>query len=181
EKLVHVGVQHLGELADCLLAREGGEIYFVVLDLREIGEVDPDLGGDGSLAQALGLAEFPNLLAERLWHPVSPCLSSLFSIGYLQLCGNTYSSVTRKRPLARRISTRRPAASANGSPSIETVVGTVRALWTAVEEAGEAEKAKLRRDISQTVNRLKNRVESRLGKPIARARERLLFDDQDGQ
>jgi hypothetical protein len=60
-------------------------------------------------------------------------------------------------------------------------VGTVRALWTAVEEAGEAEKVKLTRDISQTVNRLKNRVESRLGKPIAAARERLLFDDQDGQ
>jgi hypothetical protein len=60
-------------------------------------------------------------------------------------------------------------------------VGTVRALWTAVEEAGEAEKVKLRRDISLTVNRLKSRLESRLGKPVAAARERLLFDDQDGQ
>lgn len=83
--------------------------------------------------------------------------------------------------MARRTSAHRPAASVNGSPSIETVVGTVRALWTAVEEAGEAEKVKLRRDISQTVNRLKSRVESRLGKPVAAARERLLFDDHDRQ
>jgi DNA repair protein RadC len=58
-------------------------------------------------------------------------------------------------------------------------VATVRAVWTAVEGAGEAEQAKLKRDITQTVNRLKSRVEGRLGKPVTRPNERLLFDVHD--
>ena len=83
--------------------------------------------------------------------------------------------------MARTNRTRHPAASANGSPTVETVVETVRAVWTAVEGAGAAEQAKLKRDITQTVNRLKNRVEGRLGKPLAPPKERLLFDQQDEQ
>ena len=44
------------------------------------------------------------------------------------------------------------------------------------------EKAKLKQDITQTVNRLKSRVESRLGKPVAAAaKEPLLFDESDEQ
>jgi hypothetical protein len=58
-------------------------------------------------------------------------------------------------------------------------VATVRAVWTAVEGAIEAEQAKFKRDITQTVNRLKSRVEGRLGKPVAPSKERLLFDVQD--
>jgi hypothetical protein len=58
-------------------------------------------------------------------------------------------------------------------------VATVRAVWTAVEGAGAAEQAKLKRDITQTVNRLKSRVEGRLGKPVTRPKERLLFDVHD--
>lgn len=73
--------------------------------------------------------------------------------------------------------TRRPAASSNGSPSVETVIATVRTLWAAVENAAESEKAKLRKDISQTVNRLKNRVEGCLVKPKIAAREPMLFDE----
>src|SRR5271157_3618623 len=37
-----------------------------------------------------------------------------------------------------------------GSPSIESVVATVRNLWTAVEGANEGETAKLKQDITQT-------------------------------
>lgn len=82
------------------------------------------------------------------------------------------------RILARTNRTRRPAESSNGSPSGESVVATVRALWTAAEGAAEAEKAQLKQDITQTVHRLKHRVEGRLGKRVAALpKERLLFDD----
>lgn len=83
--------------------------------------------------------------------------------------------------MVRTNRTRHPAASANGSPTVETVVETVRAVWTAVEGASDAEQTKLKRDITQTVNRLKNRVEGRLGKPVAPPKERSLFDGQDEQ
>lgn len=56
-------------------------------------------------------------------------------------------------------------------------MATVRAVWTAVEEAGAADQAKLKKDITQTVNRLKNRVEGCLGKSVAAPKENLLFDD----
>jgi DNA repair protein RadC len=58
-------------------------------------------------------------------------------------------------------------------------VATVRAVWTAVEGTNEAEQAKLKQDITQTVNRLKNRVEGRLGKPVTPPKERLLFDEDE--
>jgi DNA repair protein RadC len=64
-------------------------------------------------------------------------------------------------------------------PSIETVLATIRTLWNAVDVAAEADKAKLRKDITQTVNRLKNRVEDRLGRSVIRPKEPLLFDDLD--
>jgi len=60
------------------------------------------------------------------------------------------------------------------------VVAIVRTLWTAAEGADEGEKAKLKQDITQTINRLKSRVEGRLGKPAADT-QRLLFNEPDEQ
>ena len=78
--------------------------------------------------------------------------------------------------------TGRPAASSNGSHSIESVVATVRTLWSAAEGAAEAEKVKLKRDITQTVTRLKNRVEGRLSKPVVTPRkEPMLFEVADAE
>jgi hypothetical protein len=58
------------------------------------------------------------------------------------------------------------------------VVATVRTLWIAAEGTTDGEKAKLKQDITQTVNRLKKRVEGRLGRPVAIAStERQLFDE----
>ena len=59
--------------------------------------------------------------------------------------------------MARTNRSRRPAESSNGSPSVESVVATVRTLWTAAEGANEGEKTKLRQDITLTVNRLVKR------------------------
>ena len=57
-------------------------------------------------------------------------------------------------------------------------MATVRALWRATEAAPAVEKAKLKQDITQTVNRLKHKVEGRLGKRVAASpKEPLLFDD----
>src|SRR5438132_997800 len=87
-------------------------------------------------------------------------------------------SVAGERRLARSVASRQ-AASVNGSMSIESVVALVRSLWKDVEEAGERDRVQLERDIAQTINRLKNRVEKSLrASPSARA-ERLLFDDWD--
>lgn len=70
----------------------------------------------------------------------------------------------------------RPVVSANGSPSVESVVETVRAVWTAVEGAENADRAKLKKDITQTINRLRGRVEGLIGKPVSQPSERSLFD-----
>ncbi len=70
-----------------------------------------------------------------------------------------------------------PAATPNGSPMVESVVETVRTLWAAAEGANESSRAKLKRDITKTVDRLKHRIESSLDKPVAAAaKELLLFD-----
>ncbi|MEZ6141697.1 MAG: hypothetical protein R3B84_14085 [Zavarzinella sp.] len=74
---------------------------------------------------------------------------------------------------------RRPAAPANGSPSVESVLETVRAVWSAAERAEDAEQAKHKKDITQTVSRLKSRVEGHLGKPVAATKERSLFDQEE--
>ena len=50
-----------------------------------------------------------------------------------------------------------------------------------MDSAAESEKAKLRQDITQTVNRLKNRVEGRISKRVIAAKEPLLFDESDEQ
>ncbi|MCO6458545.1 MAG: hypothetical protein J5I93_24835 [Pirellulaceae bacterium] len=55
-------------------------------------------------------------------------------------------------------------------------MATVRAVWNAVEEVGAAEQAKLKKDITQTVNRLKSRVEDRLSKSVGPPKELPLFD-----
>ena len=84
------------------------------------------------------------------------------------------------RTLATTNRTRRPALSSNGSPTVESVVATIRALWTAAEGANAGEKAKLKQDIAQTVNGLKGRIESRLGKSLAEvAKQPVLFDESD--
>jgi hypothetical protein len=82
--------------------------------------------------------------------------------------------------LARTNQSRRPGASSNGSPTVENVVATLRTLWNEADGADDPESAKLKQDITQTINRLKNRVEGRLGKPVApTAREKLLFLEPD--
>lgn len=82
--------------------------------------------------------------------------------------------------MARTIRIRRPSASSNGSPTIETVVATVRTLWNAAEVADEPKKMKLQRDITQTVNRLKNRIEARLDKSaLAEPTGRFLFEESE--
>lgn len=71
----------------------------------------------------------------------------------------------------------RKASTANGAPTIEAVVATVRSLWSAIEGEDGADSRKLKRDISQTIERLKTRVEGRLGGSTASASNgRLLFE-----
>ena len=69
------------------------------------------------------------------------------------------------------------STSINDSLSIESVVDTVRKLWKSVEDnSEEIERTKLERDIAQTVNRLKGRVEKSLKSSKPAAQELLLFD-----
>jgi len=57
------------------------------------------------------------------------------------------------------------------------VVETVRKLWKFIEDnTEEIERARLKRDIAQTVNRLKGRVDKSLKSSKPSAQERLLFD-----
>ncbi len=57
------------------------------------------------------------------------------------------------------------------------MVETVRKLWKSVEDnSEEIERTKLKRDIAQTVNRLKGRVEKSLKSSKPAAQELLLFD-----
>ena len=48
-----------------------------------------------------------------------------------------------------------------------------------MEESDLAEKAKLKSDITLTINRLRGRIEGRIGKPVATPRERSLFEESD--
>jgi len=69
------------------------------------------------------------------------------------------------------------STSINDSLSIEYVVDTVRKLWKSVEDnTEEIERARLKRDIAQTVNRLKGRVERGLKSSKHAVQERLFFD-----
>ncbi len=69
------------------------------------------------------------------------------------------------------------STSINDSLSIEYVVDTVRKLWKSVEDnTEEIERARLKRDIAQTVNRLKGRVERSLKSSKHAVQERLFFD-----
>jgi len=64
--------------------------------------------------------------------------------------------------------------------SVESVVETVRKLWTSVEaNTEETERTKLKRDIAQSVNRLKGRVEKDLRSSTPAVQERLLFDRRE--
>jgi DNA repair protein RadC len=56
-------------------------------------------------------------------------------------------------------------------------VEIVRSLWLAVEGTPGADQVKLKKDIAQTINRLRGRVEGRLGEQLRGwPTERLLFD-----
>jgi DNA repair protein RadC len=59
----------------------------------------------------------------------------------------------------------------------------VRSLWQAVEGTPGVDQVKLKRDITQTINRLRGRVEGRLGQPVhVGLTQRLLFDQAaDGE
>src|SRR6266436_7624721 len=84
--------------------------------------------------------------------------------------------------LARSNPSRGPASSSNGSLTVETVVATVRALWSALEGVGEAAKVELKQEITDTLKQLKIRVERHVWKPaIIPAEQHLLFDDQDAR
>ena len=79
--------------------------------------------------------------------------------------------------MARRTASRRKSPAVNGSATVGTVLGIVRSLWQAVERTPGADQVKLKKDITQTINRLRGRVEGRLGQPVrTEATERLLFD-----
>ena len=78
--------------------------------------------------------------------------------------------------MARSTSTSR-STSINDSLSIESVVDTVRNLWKSIEDnSEEIDRTKLKRDIAQTFNRLKGRVEKNLKSSKPSVQERLLFD-----
>ncbi len=60
-------------------------------------------------------------------------------------------------------------------------MATVRAVWQAVENAPHAEQHKLKKDISETVKRLKRRIDRKIGTPtVVPQAERMLFDDVAG-
>ncbi len=63
--------------------------------------------------------------------------------------------------------------------SVESVVATVRTVWRAVESSGNVDQVKLKQEISDTVQRLKSRIDSKLGtrSVIVPPPERLLFDE----
>ena len=60
--------------------------------------------------------------------------------------------------------------------TVDGVLETVRKVWDAVERADLADKPNLRKDITQTINRLKGRIEGKIGKPSTIPNERSLFD-----
>ena len=68
---------------------------------------------------------------------------------------------------------------ANRSPTVESVVATVRLLWDAAENAPAVEQANLKREIAETVNGLKRRLDGRLVKrTTGPANDRLPFDER---
>jgi hypothetical protein len=76
-----------------------------------------------------------------------------------------------------RSTSRSRSTSINDSLSIESVVVTVRKLWESIEDNSEGiERTKLKREIAQTVNRLKGRVEKCLKSSTPPVQGRLLFD-----
>jgi DNA repair protein RadC len=83
--------------------------------------------------------------------------------------------------MARTDRTHHVAAFSDDSSPIESLAATIRTLWTAVERANDQEAAILKQDITETINRLKGRIEKRIGKPQPTSREPLLFDVPDEQ
>jgi hypothetical protein len=78
--------------------------------------------------------------------------------------------VARTRP-------NRPAVLPSGSSLIEPVVAAVRAIWQSVEASGGTDEEALKREISDTVQRLKDRIERKLRRAtLTPIPESLLFD-----
>ena len=87
---------------------------------------------------------------------------------------------TGKHTLATSNRTRRPAASPDGQPSVESAVEIIRTLWAAAEGARDEDIADLKQDIMRTVDGLKDRIERRTGKHAAENdKEPLLFDQPE--
>ncbi len=71
--------------------------------------------------------------------------------------------------MAKRTASRHKSSSLNGSATVDSVVEAVRSLWQAVERTPGADQVQLKKDITQTINRLRGRVEGRIGHPVAPA------------
>lgn len=69
--------------------------------------------------------------------------------------------------MAKSTASRRKSPSLNGSATVDSVVDVVRSLWQAVERIPGAEQVQLKKNITQTINRLRGRVEGRLGHTVA--------------
>src|SRR6266851_1119427 len=53
------------------------------------------------------------------------------------------------------------------SPTLDSVIYTMRSIWNAVEKASETDQCSLKAEVTEDVNRLKDRVESQLRKSSA--------------
>jgi hypothetical protein len=93
------------------------------------------------------------------------------------MCRIPHFELTGLPNLPKKNRTRGASDLAVGSPTVESAITTIRDLWTAVERANEEERAPLREDITLSIDRLKRRIENRLGKLLAKdARKQMLFD-----
>jgi hypothetical protein len=68
------------------------------------------------------------------------------------------------------------------SSDVESVVEVLRTVWSAVETSAPDGQAKLRKDIADTIRRLKGRIEKKLGVPVREnGQAATLFPFLDGQ
>jgi hypothetical protein len=90
------------------------------------------------------------------------------------------SSSKKATPLNRSKRIRRPTQQEPCSLSVEPVLAVVRSLWKAVEKSSSLNQNKTKQEITDTVMRLKDRVEQKLRVSKApRKSEQLFFQDSD--
>ena len=70
----------------------------------------------------------------------------------------------RKKPSVGSNPVRRKISSANGAPTFDSIVTIIRSMWAVVEKIPVADQAKLKKEIAQSINRLKSRIEGRLAR-----------------